>query len=106
LRRGYLGRPLRASGRLGGLTIGAHCSLSAGVQIHTYDTAAWALSADDGEAESTPVVIGDGCYIGPNAVISKGVTVGDRCVIGANSFVNRDLPGDSRAWGVPARIQS
>jgi len=90
----------------GGLTIGAHCSISAGVQIYTHDTVARALSGDEREAERAPVVIGDGCYTGPNAVISKGVTIGNRCVIGANSFVNRDLPDDARAWGVPAQIQS
>ena len=90
----------------GGLTIGSHCSISAGVQIYTHDTVAWALSTGAREADRAPVVIGDGCYVGPNAVISKGVTIGDRCVVGSNSFVNSDLPNDSRAWGVPARIQS
>lgn len=93
---------LDGSGRL---KIGANCSISAGVQIYTHDTVAWATTGGYDEAERAPVVIGDDCYIGPNAVISKGVTIGNRCVIGANSFVNSDLPDGSRAWGVPARIQ-
>ena len=90
----------------GGLTIGAHCSISAGVQIYTHDTVEWAMSGGESSAQRESVSIGNDCYIGPNAVISKGVTIGDRCVIGANSFVNRDIPAGSRVWGNPARIQA
>nr|WP_287963452.1 DapH/DapD/GlmU-related protein [Alcanivorax sp.] len=44
-------------------------------------------------------------YIGPNAIIGKGVNIGDGCVIGANSVVNRDIPSGMKAWGIPARLQ-
>ena len=89
----------------GGLEIGAHCSISAGVQIYTHDTVNWATSAGTKPADVAPVKIGDSCYIGPNVIISKGVTIGEGCVIGANSFVNQDLPAGTRAWGSPARAQ-
>ncbi len=89
----------------GGLSIGEYCSISAGVQIYSHDTVKWAVSGGVKFPERAPVRIGDRCYIGPNAVISKGVTIGDNCVIGANSFVNNDIPSGMLAWGVPARCQ-
>lgn len=88
----------------GGLEIGSHCSISAGVQIYTHDTVAWALSGGAAAVERAPVSIGNRCYLGPNVVVSKGVRIGDGCVIGANSFVNSDIPPGSRAWGTPARV--
>lgn len=88
----------------GGLTIGSTCSISAGVQIYTHDSVRWALSGGDAPYEHAPVAIGDCTYVGPCAVIAKGVTIGRRCVVGAHSFVNRDLPDDSIAVGAPCRI--
>jgi len=89
----------------GGLVIGDHCSISAGVHPYIHYTVKWAVSGGVHAPEYAPVRIGNRCYIGPNAVISKGVTIGDGCVIGANSFVNKDIPSGIRAWGVPARCQ-
>lgn len=88
----------------GGLEIGDNCSISAGVQIYTHDTVKWAISGGVEQPERAPVRIGCNCYIGPNAVITKGITIGDGCVIGANSLVNCDVPNDMKAWGTPARI--
>jgi acetyltransferase-like isoleucine patch superfamily enzyme len=88
----------------GGLEIGDNCSISAGVQIYTHDTVAWATSGGEHPPERLPVRIGNRCYIGPNAVITKGVSIGDGCIIGANSLVNKDIPDGKKAWGTPARI--
>lgn len=89
----------------GGLAIGAFCSISAGVQIYSHDTVAWAVSGGRAEAQRSPVRIGDRCYIGPLTVITRGVSIGDGCVIGAHSFVDRDLPAGSLAWGAPCRVR-
>lgn len=88
----------------GGLTIGAHCSISAGVQIYTHHTVQRSLSGGTAPIEKAPTTIGNNCYIGPNAVITKGVSIGDNVVIGANSLVNKDVPTSSVAFGTPARI--
>ena len=88
----------------GGLSIGEYCSISAGVQIYTHDTVAWALSGGQASPVRAPTRIGDRCYIGPNVIISRGVTIGDGCVIGANSFVRDNVPAGSKAVGSPCRV--
>lgn len=95
--------PLTLLDGTGGLTIGDHCSISAGVQIYTHDTVKWALSDGQADPERAPVAIGDGCYIGSQTVISKGVRIGDHAVVGACSFVDRDIPAYTVAVGVPCR---
>lgn len=87
----------------GGIRIGRYCSISAGVQIYTHDSVRWALSAGQAEYDRAPVAIGDCCYIGPQAVIAKGVRLGDHVVVAAGSFVNRDVPAYSIVAGAPCR---
>ncbi len=88
----------------GGLRIGSHCSISAGVQIYTHDTVEWATSGGQASAAHAPTTIGNNCYLAPNAVVAKGVTLGDGCVVGAQSFVNCSFPAGSRVAGSPARL--
>ncbi|MDD5359053.1 MAG: acyltransferase [Sulfurovaceae bacterium] len=88
----------------GELIIGDNCDISAGVHIYTHDTVDRVIY--DGEITKASVIIGNNTYIGPNAVISKGVTIGDYVVIGANSFVNEDIPSNSKAFGTPTKLIS
>lgn len=48
--------------------------------------------------------IGCDVWIGANVVIRQGVTIGDGAIIGAGSVVTHDIPENSIAYGVPARI--
>ena len=50
------------------------------------------------------VSIGEGSYIGINAVIVGNVKIGKHCVIGANSIVNKDVPDFCVAVGCPVKI--
>uniref|UniRef100_A0A7C2P0R8 Acyltransferase n=1 Tax=candidate division WOR-3 bacterium TaxID=2052148 RepID=A0A7C2P0R8_UNCW3 len=88
----------------GGLEIGDYCNISAGVQIYTHDTVKWALSGGKAEYERMPVKIGNCCYIGPLSVITKGVEIGDNSLIGAFSLVNKNIPRNSIALGIPAKV--
>jgi len=88
----------------GGLTIGSHCSISAGVQIYSHDTVEWALSGGTASYTHAATAIGDNCYLGPSVVIAKGVRIGDRCRIGAHSLVLTDVPAGSLAHGTPCRV--
>lgn len=87
----------------GGLSIGSHCSISAGVHIYTHDSVNFAISAGEAAIERAPTSIGDNCYIGPNVIIGKGVSIGNGCIVGANSLVLNDLPAGVKAFGTPCR---
>ena len=64
----------------------------------------WALTGGKSEYTYGPISIGDFCYVGTNAVITRNVSVGNRCVIGAGAVVTKDVPDQSIVAGVPARI--
>lgn len=51
-----------------------------------------------------PVKIGNNVWIGAKATITKGVTIGNNSIIGANAVVTKDIPADSVAVGIPARV--
>lgn len=53
---------------------------------------------------SKPVVIGNDCWLGVNAVILPGIHLGDGCVVGAGSVVTKSFPAYSILAGVPAKV--
>jgi acetyltransferase-like isoleucine patch superfamily enzyme len=59
---------------------------------------------DQGIDGVRPVHIGDGAWIGQNAVILPGVRIGRGAVVGAISVVGADVPDRSLAVGAPARV--
>ena len=50
------------------------------------------------------MVIEDGCWIGANVTILKGVTIGRGSVVAAGAVVTRSCPPYSIIGGVPARV--
>jgi acetyltransferase-like isoleucine patch superfamily enzyme len=103
-RHTWIGPGCILDGLGGGLRIGDHCAISAGVQIYTHHTVKRAVSMGVEPIEYAPTTIGNGVYLGPNVVVQMGVTIGDRVVVGANSFVNRDIGAGLKAFGTPARV--
>lgn len=66
--------------------IGVYCELSPGVHV------------------SGHVTIDDFTSIGTGAVIIPNITIGKNCIIGAGSVVNKNIPDNSVAVGVPAKV--
>jgi maltose O-acetyltransferase len=54
--------------------------------------------------EAYPIQIGKRVWCGMNVTILAGVSIGDDVVIGAGSVVVKDIPNNSIAVGVPARV--
>ena len=69
--------------------IGSHCSI---YSVSTIDN------------KEGKVILKKNCKIGSHSVIMPGVTVGENSIIGAFSFVNRDIPDNTVAVGVPAKV--
>jgi acetyltransferase-like isoleucine patch superfamily enzyme len=71
--------------------IGSHCSI---YSVSTIDD------------KTGPVMLRTNCKIGAHSVVMPGVTIGENAVVGAMSFVNQDVPANSVAVGVPAKVIS
>ena len=79
--------------------IGAHC------QFITHDGLAVILRKEVPDLQlSAPISIGNDVGIGISTLIMPGVKIGNRVIIGAGSVVTRDIPDNSVAAGVPARV--
>jgi maltose O-acetyltransferase len=85
-------------------TIGSGCSIATGVSFitSTHEIAMVGIHRA-GARTSAPIVVGDGTWIGANAVILPGVTIGPGCIIGAGALVTKDCEANSVYTGVPAR---
>ncbi|MDF7664719.1 sugar O-acetyltransferase [Bifidobacterium sp. ESL0745] len=53
---------------------------------------------------TSPVSIGDDCWIGAGVTICPGVNIGDGTTIGAGSVVTKDIPDHVVAVGNPCRV--
>ena len=53
---------------------------------------------------ATPVTIGNDVWIGGNVTILPGVKIGNNVVIAAGAVVTKDVPDNSLAGGIPAKI--
>lgn len=87
------------------IVIGDNCAISHYVSIYTLSYSANAVLRGDMKTNKKgDVTIGNGCWIGMRVFIKEGVKIGNNCVIGANSVVTSDIPDNSLAIGVPAKV--
>lgn len=83
------------------IVIGSTVSLGRGCKIFNGVTLG---NRDVGTSKNEQPTIGTRCVISTGAKILGGVTIGDDCIIGANAVVLTNVPSNSVAVGVPARI--
>lgn len=87
------------------ISIGNNVHITAGCQFITHDGGTLILRKDVPDLELTfPISVGDDVYIGLNSMILPGVRIGNRVIIGAGSVVTKDIPDNSVAVGIPARV--
>ena len=86
------------------ITIGDNTMLGPGVCISTAEHPLSPELRRNGLQYNKPVHIEDNVWIGAGAVILAGVTIGRNAVIGAGSVVTKDIPADSLALGIPAKV--
>ncbi len=78
---------------IGDSTVGAHVNIGAGTITCNYDG-----------VKKSRTVIGDDAFIGSDTMLVAPVTVGPNARTGAGAVVTKDVPPDSLAVGMPARV--
>ena len=96
------------------ITLGNHVRVNEHVTFVTHDGGVWVLRGLPSAFYLNPqireidlfgrITVGDNVHIGNNAIIMPGVTIGSNCVIGCGAIVTRDIPDNSIAVGIPARV--
>ena len=87
------------------ITLGDNVHIVSGCHFVNHDGGVLVLRNHYPDLEITkPITVGNNVYIGINCLVLPGVHIGDNTIIGAGSVVNRDIPENSVAAGVPARV--
>ena len=87
------------------ITLGNNVHITEGVKFLTHDGGTLLYRNRVPDLEITkPIVVGNDVYIGNNTIILPGVTIGDNVIIGAGAVVSKDIPNNSVAVGVPAKV--
>lgn len=82
---------------IGAWSIGENATIFQGVTLG-------AREVDFSYRESSRPILGDGVTVGSGAKVLGGLVLGSGSRIGANSVVLQDVPANSLAVGVPARV--
>lgn len=91
----------------GGLHVGANCALAAGCLVYSQTNADTAGGHTPVALQPTlyrPVSIGDGCWLGAGVKVLPGAQVGPGAHIGAGAVVIDEIPANTVAVGIPARV--
>lgn len=90
---------------IGPVTIGNHVITAQHVVMsglnHGYEDITQPIMTQ--RCTTAPIIIGDDCWIGANAVITAGVNVGKHCIIAAGSVVTKDVEPYTIVAGNPAK---
>ena len=89
------------------IELGNNVRLTEGVKITTHDGGLWVLR-NMGKLRNADrfgkVKIGNNVHVGFDTIIMPGVTIGDNVIIGCGAVVTKDIPSNSVAVGVPAKV--
>ena len=87
------------------MTIGRNVHLTENVKFVGHDGGTLVFRHLIPDLEITkPITIGNDVYIGNNVLIMPGVKIGNKVIIGAGAIVSKDIPDNSVAVGVPAKV--
>lgn len=85
---------------LGEITIGSNSVIS---QKSYLCTGSHHYNKNTFDIFSSPIVIGNGCWLATDVYVSPGITIDNGCIVGARSSVFKNLPAFTVCVGSPAR---
>lgn len=87
------------------ITLGDNVHITNGVKFITHAGGTLLFRNIVPDLEVTkPITLGNNVYIGNDVIILPGVNIGSNVVIGAGAVVSKDIPANSVAVGVPAKV--
>lgn len=88
------------------ITIGDNVTVNKNFSLYTHDFVSGIFIHKYSEfiPSSGKVTIGNNVRFGINCTVLRGVTIGDNCFIAAGSVVTKNIPANSLAGGVPAKV--
>ena len=87
------------------IAIGDNVHITNGARFITHDGGTLIFRKYVPDLEITkPITIGNDVYFGNNVMVMPGCKIGNKVVIGAGAVVTKDIPDNSVAVGVPARV--
>ena len=86
------------------IKIGNDCMFSNNIIVRTSDSHPIYDTQNNRINPAKPILIGEHVWIAPNSKIMKGVVIGNGCIIGSDTMVTKSLPDKVLAVGHPAKI--
>ncbi|MBE6903281.1 MAG: acyltransferase [Ruminococcaceae bacterium] len=87
------------------ITVGDNVHITNGVKFITHDGGTLLYRHKVPDLEITkPITVGNDVYFGNDVIVLPGVTIGNNVIIGAGAVVTKDIPDNSVAVGVPAKV--
>lgn len=86
------------------VVIGKHCIVNTKASIDHESVVEDFVHVAPGSTISGNVHIGAGTWIGAGSTVIQGVRIGKNCFIGAGSVIVKDVPDNSKGYGVPFRV--
>lgn len=77
------------------IRIGSNCAFGPNVVIYDHDHKFNSMGFAQDEYNTSPIEIGDNCWIGANVTILRGTIIGEGSVIGAGTVVRGVIPPHS-----------
>jgi bifunctional UDP-N-acetylglucosamine pyrophosphorylase/glucosamine-1-phosphate N-acetyltransferase len=95
VKNSYLGEGTKVGhfSYIGDANIGPHVNIGAGTITCNFDG-----------VKKYPTEIGEGAFIGSDTMLVAPLKIGENATTGAGSVVTKDVPADSVAVGIPARV--
>lgn len=87
------------------ILIGKDCMFSNHITVRTSDShPIYSMYDNERINPARDVIIGSHVWIAPDTKVMKGANIGSGCIIGSNTMVNKEIPCNSLAVGMPAKI--